>query len=264
MLPAMPGEIRTTKDGPLGWLIFDQEERRNAISIAMWRAIPEAAEALAGDDGIRVILLRGAGDLAFVSGADVSEFETARSPETSLAYDRDKQRAIEALESIRKPVIAMIHGFCVGGGVALALAADLRYCAQDARFAVPPARLSLGYPAHSLAVLERTIGCANAKELLFTAKRIDAVEAQAKGMVNAVLPKEDLEVHVRRTAMDIAGNAPLTLRSIKLISAELARDSEARDREAIAASIRTCFESEDYREGVRAFLEKRRPRFHGT
>lgn len=259
----MSGEIRTAKEGALGWIVFDHAERRNAISIDMWRAIPEAAAGLDRDGEIRVVLLRGAGDLAFVSGADISEFETARSPETSRAYDDDKQRAITALESVRKPVLAMIHGFCVGGGVALALAADLRYCADDARFSVPPARLGLGYPAHSLEALVQAVGFSTAKELLFTAKRIDAGEAQAKGLVNAVLPKEDLEDFVRRTATEIARNAPLTLRSVKRISAELSRDAAARDQEVIAASIRTCFESADYQEGVRAFFEKRRPWFQG-
>jgi enoyl-CoA hydratase/carnithine racemase len=229
----------------------------------MWRAIPGAVAALNGDEAIRVILLRGAGELAFVSGADISEFEAARSPATARGYDQDKHAALAALESIRKPVLAMIHGFCVGGGVALALTADIRYCAEDAQFAVPPARLGLGYPAHSLDVLVRTLGFAHAKELLFTGKRIDAREAKAMGLVNAVLPKGDLEAFTRRTAMQIARNAPLTLRSIKRIAAELTRDVASRDQEAIAASIRACFESQDYREGIHAFLEKRRPRFQG-
>jgi enoyl-CoA hydratase len=259
----MPGEIRTIKEGPLGWIVFDHAERRNAITVDMWRAIPDAAAALDRDDAIRVILLRGVGDVAFISGADISEFEAARSSETAQGYDEDKQRAFVALESIRKPVLAMIHGFCMGGGVALSLTADIRYCADDARFSIPPARLGLGYPAHSLEVLVRTLGFANAKELLYTAKRIDAAEAKAKGLVNAVLPKNDLEDFVRRTAMEIAHNAPLTLRSVKRVASELTRDAAARDEEAIATSIRACFESEDYQEGIRAFLEKRRPRFLG-
>jgi len=259
----MPGEIRVTKEGPLGWILFDHTERRNAITLDMWRAIPRVAAALDQDDAIRVILLRGAGEAAFVSGADISEFEAARSPETARGYDEDKQQAFAALESIRKPVLAMIHGFCVGGGVALALTADIRYCAEDAQFAVPPARLGLGYPAHSLEVLVRTLGFANAKELLFTGKRIDARVAQSKGLVNAVLPKGDLEGLVRRTALEIAGNAPLTLRSVKRIAAELALDAAVRDRKAIDASIQACFESADYQEGIRAFFEKRRPRFKG-
>jgi enoyl-CoA hydratase/carnithine racemase len=259
----MSGEIRTKKEQPLGWILFDHVERRNAITLDMWRAIPEAVAAFDGDEAIRVILLRGAGDVAFVSGADISEFESARSSETAQQYEKDKQRAIVALESIRKPVLAMIHGFCVGGGVALALTADIRYCADDAQFSVPPARLGLGYPAHSLDVLVQSLGFANAKELLYTAKRIDALEAEAKGLVNAVLPKEDLEDFVRATALQIARNAPLTLRSVKRIATELTRDAASRDQGAIAASIRACFESDDYQEGIRAFLEKRRPRFQG-
>jgi len=259
----MSGEIRITREGSLGWIIFDHPERRNAITIDMWRAIPEAAAELDRDDEIRVILLRGAGDLAFVSGADISEFEAARSPETARGYDQDKQRAILSLESIRKPVLAMINGFCMGGGVALALTADIRYCADNSQFAVPPARLGLGYPAHSLDVLIREIGLANAKELLFTGKRIDAQEAKAKGLVNAFLPLEDLEDFARQTATEIARNAPLSLRSIKRVATELTKDADTRDQDAIAASIRACFDSEDYQEGIRAFLEKRRPRFQG-
>lgn len=259
----MSGVIRTKKEGPLGWIVFDQAERRNAITLDMWRAIPEAAAALDRDDAIRVVLLRGAGEDAFVSGADISEFEAARSSETARGYEKDKQRAILALEGVRKPVLAMIHGFCVGGGVALSLTADIRYCADDSRFSIPPARLGLGYPSHSLGVLVRTLGFANAKELLYTAKRIGALEAEAKGLVNAVLPRDDLQEFVRRTALDIARNAPLTLLSIKRIATELTRGTADRDQEAVAASIQACFESEDYQEGVRAFLEKRRPRFRG-
>jgi enoyl-CoA hydratase len=259
----MSGEIKALKEGSLGWIVFDHAERRNAITLDMWRALPDVVAALDGDEAIRVILLRGAGETAFVSGADISEFESARSPETARGYDEDKQRAIIALESIRKPVIAMIHGFCMGGGVALALTADIRYCAEDAHFSVPPARLGLGYPVLSLDALIRTIGPANAKELLYTAKRIDALEAEAKGLVNAVLPKDDLEEAVRRTALKIARNAPLTLRSIKRIAAELTRDAGERDQEAMTTSIWACFQSQDYQEGIRAFLEKRRPRFQG-
>ena len=260
---ATTGEIRTKREAPLGWILFDHPERRNAITLEMWRAIPEAAAALDRDDAIRVILLRGAGEVAFVSGADISELEVARSAATAQGYEGDKQRALSALESIRKPVLAMIHGFCIGGGVALALTADIRYCAEDAQFSVPPARLGLGYSARSLQILIRAMGLANAKELLYTGKRIDALEAQAKGLVNAVLRKEGLEDFVCRTALEIARNAPLTLRSIKRVAADLMRDTSERDQEAIAASIRSCFESQDYREGVRAFLEKRRPRFSG-
>lgn len=260
---AMSGAIRSTKEGPLGWIVFDHAERRNAITLDMWRAIPSAAAALDRDDAVRVVLLRGSGEAAFVSGADISEFEAARSSKTARGYEEDKQRAIVALEAIRKPVLAMIHGFCVGGGVALSLTADIRYCADDSQFSIPPARLGLAYPPHSLDVLVRTLGPSNAKELLYTARRIDALEAESKGLVNAILPKEDLEDFVRQAALEIARNAPLTLFSVKRIAAELTRDAADRDHDAVAASIQACFESDDYQEGIRAFLEKRRPRFQG-
>ena len=259
----MPGEVRVEREGAIGWIIFDHTARRNAITTGMWRAIPGAARKLDEDDEIRVVVLRGAGDVAFVSGADISEFQRVRSADTSQVYEQENREAFRAIESIRKPVIAMIHGFCVGGGVAIALLADLRYTADDGVFAVPPGQLGLGYPARGLEALVRVVGEPNAKEILFTARQLTPAEAHDKGLVNQVLPKAELEAFVRKTAGAIAANAPLTLKSIKLVASELPRDAAARDQEAIAASIRACFESEDYQEGVRAFLEKRPPRFHG-
>ncbi|MGH7819927.1 MAG: enoyl-CoA hydratase [Candidatus Binatia bacterium] len=259
----MPGRICVEKDGPIGRIVFDHPERRNAITVEMWREIPSAARALDQDDGVRVVILRGSGEEAFVSGADISEFERSRSPDTSRAYEEDNRRAFEALAAMRKPLLAAIHGFCVGGGVGLALTADVRYAAADAVFAIPAARLGLGYPAHGLEALVRVVGPSVAKEVFFTARRFGAAEALEKRLVNAVRPKPELDAFVGETAAAIAENAPLTIRSVKRIVRELARDPGARDAGAIAESIRACFESEDYREGVRAFLEKRRPVFRG-
>lgn len=260
----MPGRIHVEKEGALAWLIFDHPERRNAISHEMWLALPGAAEALGRDPEVRVVLLRGAGELAFVSGADISEFEGLRTgAEAAAAYEETAGRAFGALANLDKPVIAMIHGFCVGGGMATALAADLRYAAEDALFAIPAARLGLAYHAGGIQALEQVVGPSTAKEVLFSARRYGAAEAQALGLVNRVFPKTELEKQVREIAGGIAANAPLTLRSVKIQVRELARDPAARDREAMADSIRRCFESADYKEGVRAFLEKRPPRFAG-
>jgi enoyl-CoA hydratase/carnithine racemase len=260
----LPGRIHVEKEGALGWLIFDHPERRNAISHEMWQALPEAAKALGDDPEVRVVLLRGAGEVAFVSGADISEFEGMRTgADAAGAYEETTGRAFGALANLDKPVIAMIHGFCVGGGMATALAADLRYAADDARFAIPAARLGLAYHTGGIQALEQLVGPAAAKEILFSARRYSAAEAQALGLVNRVFAKADLEAKVRQIATGIAANAPLTIRSVKILVRELGREAPARDRAAMADSIQRCFESVDYKEGVRAFLEKRPPRFQG-
>jgi enoyl-CoA hydratase/carnithine racemase len=259
----MGGRVRTEKEGRIGRIVFDHPERRNAVSIGMWRAIPRLVEQMERDEEIRVVVLRGAGEDAFVSGADISEFAEQRTGDAIRAYDADSGRAFAALATLSKPVIALVHGTCIGGGVAIALTADLRYAADDAVFAIPAARLGLGYHAAGIEALARIVGLSAAKEIFFTARRFDAREALRMGLVNAVWPRADLERHVRETAERIASNAPLTLRSVKLITAELSKPASGRDLEAVEASVRACFESEDYREGTRAFLEKRRPRFRG-
>lgn len=259
----MSGTIHTERTGHLGWIIFDHQPRRNAITAEMWDAIPAAARQLDEDPEVRVVIMRGAGEVAFVSGADISEFEQHRSGAAAEEYDRQNARALTALADLGKPLIAMIHGFCVGGGCAVSLTADLRYAADDAVFAIPAARLGLGYTAAGLAMLERIVGPAAAKEIFFTARRFPAPEALRLGLVNHVLPKAELEDAVRRTADTIAANAPLTIRSAKLVLRELTKDPAQRDHAAIAASIHACYASADYAEGVRAFLEKRPPTFTG-
>jgi enoyl-CoA hydratase/carnithine racemase len=259
----MGGVVRSKKDGALGWLIFDHPERRNAISVEMWRQIPELVEALAADDEVRVVVMRGAGETAFVAGADISQFEESRSGENARDYDVDNARAFAALAGLEKPLLAQIGGFCIGGGVAIALSADLRYASSDSVFAIPAAKLGLGYQMGGLEALANVVGYSHAKEIFFTARRFSADEARHMGLVNAVVAREDLETLVRETAALIASNAPLTVKSVKRIVGEISKDPAQRDLAGVAASIRACFESEDYREGVRAFLEKRPPRFQG-
>ncbi|HJO24591.1 MAG: enoyl-CoA hydratase [Myxococcota bacterium] len=259
----MGGRVRVEREGGIGWIVFDHPERRNAISVEMWRAIPDIADSLGADDAVRVIVLRGAGEVAFVSGADISEFEEKRTGDAAGRYALDNGAAMRALARLEKPVLAMIHGFCVGGGVGISLAADMRYAADDAVFAIPAARLGLGYAPGGLEVLVDLVGPSAAKEIFFTARRFSADEALRMGLVNGVVAKADLEATVRETAIQISENAPLTLRSVKRIVSELHRPLAERDAEGLEASVRTCMESEDYREGMRAFLEKRRPSFKG-
>ena len=259
----MAGRIRVEKEGAIGWIVFDHPERHNAITSDMWEAVPGAAQDLAEDPDIRVAILRGEGERAFVSGADISEFQEQRSGDGAMNYEQRNAHAFDALGRFPKPMIAMIHGYCVGGGMSIVIEADLRFAAEDARFAVPAGRLGLGYPPASLRTLVRLVGPATAKDLFFTARRFDAAEAHRLGLLNEVVPKEGLEARVREVAAQIAENAPLTLRAAKFVIADQGEEPERRDPEGAREAIRACFGSDDYQEGIRAFLEKRSPKFRG-
>jgi enoyl-CoA hydratase/carnithine racemase len=259
----MSGEVRVERDGPIARLVFDHEKRRNAITVDMWEAIPEAVRSLQEDSQVRVVVMRGAGSEAFVSGADISEFEKTRAGNAGREYDAMTARAFAALQGLEKPLVALIHGFCIGGGAAIALTADLRYAADDARFAVPPARLGLGYHTAGIRALIRTVGFSETADLLFTARRVPAEEARHIGLINEVFAKDVLDENVDQLAHVIADNAPLTLRSAKISLQELAKLETERDTRRIKESIEQCYQSEDFAEGVRAFLKKRKPRFTG-
>ena len=252
------------KDGAIGWMIFNNPERRNAISLDMWQAMPVILDHFDRDPAIRVVVLRGAGDKAFISGADISQFEKQRSsPETVAEYDRIAELANQKLGEIRKPTIAMIRGFCIGGGVGVALQCDLRIAAADARFGVPAARLGLGYRWGGVKKLVDLVGPAFAKEIFFTARHFAAAEAIAMGLVNRVLPEAELEAYVRHYCALIADNAPLTMEAVKGVVAELLKPGAQIDRAHCEDMVKRCFDSADYIEGRRAFMEKRKPAFSG-
>lgn len=251
-------------DGPIGWLVFNNPARRNAVSVDMWQAIPEIIAAYERDPAVRLIVLKGAGDKAFVSGADISEFETARSsPEAVARYEAIGNSAQQAIETASKPTVAMIHGFCMGGGVGVALACDLRIASESARFGIPAARLGISYRLHGVQRLIELVGPAFAKEIFFTARRFTAAEAHGMGLVNRVLPDGELESFVRSYASMIGENAPLSLAATKGIIAEVMKPSSAIDAARCEELVRRCFNSEDYIEGRRAFMEKRKPNFAG-
>lgn len=259
----MGGRVRCERDGAIGWIVFDQPERRNAISVEMWGDLAEAAASLGGDDAVRVVVMRGEGD-AFVAGADISQFAERRTEAGDVSdYARRSGAGMGALLALDKPLIAALRGPCVGGGVVVSLAADLRLAADDAFFRIPAARLGLGYEAGGIQALADVVGWSEALDLLFTARRIDAAHAREIGLVNEVCPAAELEARVRERAERIAENAPLTVRAVKIAARELRKPTGARDLDAVGAAYAACFASEDYREGVAAFLEKRTPRFRG-
>jgi enoyl-CoA hydratase/carnithine racemase len=257
-------QILVQREGALGWVIINTPERRNAISLAMWQRLAEVLEAFAADDAVRVVILRGAGERSFAAGADISRFEQERAtPEQIVHYDATTGKAHRALAGLPKPSIAMIQGFCVGGGVGLALDCDLRICGETSMFAIPAAKLGVGYGYESLSRLVRIVGPAFAREILYTARRFDAAEAAAMGLVNRVVATGGVEAYVRDYARTIAANAPLTIAAVKRIIDEVVKDPADRDLEVCDRLVRACFVSEDYVEGRRAFMEKRAPVFRG-
>jgi enoyl-CoA hydratase/carnithine racemase len=250
------------KEGAVGWLIFNNPERRNAVSLDMWEAIPRVLEDFAADAEVRVVVLSGAGDKAFVSGADISQFEKERSSaEAVQRYDEIGERAQVRLRDFDKPTIAMIRGYCLGGGLNIANLCDLRIAADDARFGIPAAKMGLGYRASSMKNLVDLVGKAGALEIMITARQLSAAEALQMGLVHKVVPVAELETATRAYCEMIAANAPLTMRAAKRIIREVSKADY--DAAACAAWVKECFASEDYAEGRRAFMEKRKPLFKG-
>lgn len=244
--------------------MFDNPARRNAVSLEMWQAIAPLLADFGADPEVRVVVLAGAGERAFVSGADISQFEAQRSnPDAVQRYEEIAEDAQQRLQDFDKPTVAMIRGYCLGAGVNIANVCDLRIAADDARIGIPAARVGLGYRASSTKNLVDVVGAANARELLLTGRQVEAAEAKAIGLVHHVVPAAELEVFTRRTCETLAENAPLTLRTAKRIIRELTRAPEDFDAARARAWVKECFDSADYAEGRRAFMDKRKPLFTG-
>jgi enoyl-CoA hydratase len=252
------------KDGAVGWMLFNNPARHNAVSFDMWKAVPEILDDFNADGDIRAVVLAGVGGKAFISGADISEFEQKRgSREAILEYNAVGDRANRAIVECQKPTIAMIQGYCIGGGLGVALGCDLRIASDNSRFGVPAAKLGLGYAFPGIKRLADVVGPSFAKEIFYTARQFDANEALAMGLVNRVRPVAEVESYVADYAARIAENAPMTIAAVKLAVAEWATDPEKRNLGAVQAAVDACFASEDYVEGRTAFMQKRKPAFKG-
>jgi enoyl-CoA hydratase/carnithine racemase len=257
-------KVLSRKDGNVGYIIFNNPERRNAMSLEMWQACTRLMGEYAKDPEVRVVVLAGAGDKAFVAGADISKFGDERASEEGVKkYNEAVEAAYASVHEFPKPTIAQIRGFCVGGGMGLASCCDLRICSEDARFAVPAAKLGLGYGYPGVKRLMDVVGPSFTKEIFFTARQFDAMEAVEMGLVNRMVENHELESYVKNYADTISANAPLTVDSIKFIVGEACKDELKRDMKRCDDLVTQCFKSEDYEEGRTAFMEKRKPVFKG-
>lgn len=257
--------IVAEKRGAAGWLTFNDPQRHNAISYAMWEAIPVVLQAFAEDPGIRAVVLQGAGGKAFVSGANISQFDTLRSGEEAVqAYERVAEAAQLALYDYDKPTLAYIQGYCIGGGLNIALCCDIRLASEGSSFAIPAGKLGLGYRLTAIRNLVTAVGPANALEIFLTAARYTAQEAKELGLLSKVASTEELPAVLEKMLSQIQANAPLTLRAGKRMIRQMQQLGPEVDVEGMRRLVMECFESNDYREGRKAFAEKRAPVFTGT
>ena len=248
----------------VGYITFNNPEKHNAVSIEMWDALEKILDEFRSSKDIRVIVLNGAGGKSFVSGADISKFDKERSSkEAVLSYNKRTQKVYELLQTFPKPTIAMIDGYCIGGGLNLAVCCDIRICSEKSKFAMPAAKLSLGYPFSSIKRLFDVMGPGMAKHFMFTAEKISASEALACGLVQKLVSEENIETYVRDYALTISHNAPLTIKAMKQIGIEILKNPDERDLLLCEQLASACFDSEDYKEGRKAFMEKRKPNFKG-
>lgn len=258
------GRLLTRKEGAIGWIVFSNVAKHNAVSQDMWQAFPSAVQTFNADSEVRVIVVTGDGEKAFISGADISQFESARaSAEAQTTYNKAVETAYLAPIGCDKPVIARIRGICFGGGLGLAAACDLRIAAEDAVFRMPAGRLGLAYNYPGLKRFVDLMGAANTADIFFSARKFDAADALRMGFVNRVVPVAALDAALDEYLAMVAENAPLTLSEVKFGIRQVIETESARDFDELKRRIDRCFNSEDYKEGRTAFMQKRKPAFRG-
>lgn len=253
------------KTGGVAEVVFNNPARHNAVSLEMWKRLQEILTEFAADPEVRVLVVSGAGGKAFVSGADISKFESERATEDAVkVYNATSAAAYEQLCAFPKPTIAKIQGYCIGGGANVAVCCDLRVCTEDAKFGIPAAKLGLGYGFTGVNRLSNIVGVSRAMELFYTARQVSSKEAYDMGLVNRVVPTADIDAAIDEWTGMIAQNAPLTIATIKAAAQEIVKPESQRDLARVDRMVQACFGSSDYIEGRRAFMEKRKPKFTGT
>ena len=256
--------LLTHIESGIGYLRFNRPAKHNAITFDMWRGLGETMDRYASDDEVRAIVLSGEGGKAFSSGADITQFEEQRTSANAVEiYNNALDDACRKLTEIAKPTLAKIQGYCMGGGLATSICCDLRIASSDSTFAIPAAKLGVGYAYGSLRTLAFLVGPASAKEIMFTGRRFSASEVRDMGLINRVVDPTELDTVVMEYTETLAANAPLTITACKRVFAELAMDPADRDVDACNQLVDDCFQSDDYKEGRQAFLEKRKPDFRG-
>lgn len=262
--PYADGKILKHAAGGVGVITFNNPDKRNAMSLEMWEGFGEALTALRDDETVRVVILRGAGGKAFVSGADISQFEKVRhNAAASEEYSKRSAAQRALLADYPKPTVACIQGFCLGGGMQVAMLADIRIAAHSSQFGIPAARLGIAYGYDGLRHLVSLVGPSWARLLMYTGMRIDCSEALRIGLVERVFPDDQLWGETMEIAQTISGNAPLAIKAAKITIAQVLKDESQRDMDMIKTIGNSCMDSEDFREGRQAFMEKRRPKFQG-
>jgi enoyl-CoA hydratase/carnithine racemase len=260
----MTDRILTRKDGAIGQIIFNNPDKLNAISLDMWEGMGKAVDLFEADPEIRVIVVSGAGGKSFVAGADVSKYEEERMGENAQEhYAQTGERSLSALYNSSKVTVAAIDGWCIGGGISVAVSCDLRYCSEKSKFGQPAMRYGIGYRYKSLRRLVEIVGIPAAKDMLIGGLQFDAQEAYAKGLVGRVLPEAEFQAFIDKTVGQIAVGAPLTAQQVKFTLNTIAKDPADRDLDRCEQMFQTCYASADYKEGIRAFAEKRKPVFTG-